>query len=791
VDESPKRGPRKGVSLSVKLHRPGVDDFVEQYATNISKGGFFIRTRQPEPVGSEISFRVEIADGRRVLQGSAMVQWARLPEDPGGPPGMGLAFKQLDDASRALIDTMLAEAPAESVVVDPSLGAVTEAPRAFLGELPQATEKTVHLDLNALLASTPEPPTPKPAPQVWALPAPKAAAPVQPPAAVAPAPDAEMSAAATVAPEPRRLRPAAKTPSIPGARKKPLPIPPARAAAQPVPAPAKPKASSDTGGVLIAIDIGTTNSSCAVLVNGKPRVLTFRDGYSTVPSVVAPSKHGDLVAGHRARPELLLNPAQSVYGAKRLVGRDYVSPVVQQMKERFAFQLVAGHDGRAAVELGSKAISLEEVQGALIGECRDLAEVALGKPVTRAVLTCPAAYSEPQREALRRSAGMVGLKVERVLNEPTAAALAYGLNRGLSRKILVYHLGGGTFDATVLRIDDNVFEVLATGGDPFLGGQDFDALVVDELLARFQRQCAAPFAGDLVSLSRVMTEAERARVALSERTEIEISLPMLQTAPNGKQLGLRTRLTRHELNGLCGKLVDRTLELTRQVVSEAKLKPELLDDVILLGGLSRMPLVRERLQAISGKAPRASVSADEAVALGAALFTGTIDTLSSVVLIDVVPMTIGVGLPGGGFRRIIARNAPLPAAYSFMLTTSRDNEQELELSLFQGEDAQVLGNEYLGTLHIHDLPRLPAGLARVMVTVRLDAECVLHVEAREWYTKARVHAAMATRYSPDEIRQRLGIPERPPPSSPSPTDAELSAGGGRYWSLLRKILARG
>jgi molecular chaperone DnaK (HSP70) len=319
---------------------------------------------------------------------------------------------------------------------------------------------------------------------------------------------------------------------------------------------------------------------------------------------------------------------------------------------------------------------------------------------------------------------------------------------------------------------------------------DFDNQLVDELLARFAKQHGQAFTGDPVALSRITVEAERTKIALTERTQVESMLPMLQMTDAGKPLDLKAVITRDEFNALCGELVDRTIDVVKDVLLDAKLKISELDDIVLVGGMSRIPLVRERLKALLGKPALASVNADEAVALGAALYTGTVDKVSNVVLIDVVPMTIGIGLPGGGFKRIIERNTPLPATASFAVSTSKDDEPHLELSLFQGEDSQVAGNEYVGTVRVDELPKGPKGSVQVVVSVKLDAECVLHVEARELRTRKVFKATLATRYTPEQLKARLGISAAPPPAAEGARATELAKRGGRFWSFLKKVVGK-
>ena len=505
------------MGLLVKLAHKGVDEFAAKYATNLSDGGMFIRTREPKARGTELNFKVELADGQRVLQGIAVVRWTRGEGDPNGPPGMGLEFLQLDPASRALVDRMLGKDPSSpSVVVGlsaivpppvPLVPAVAPRTTPSKGLPPSASAKAPNFELaDELFGDVPSPSAIQPLEdepfEASAAVAAAAAHPVPPapPSTASALFDADVFGAFALSAAPEKeididldalvagtpLPPVedlfASSESDPGFDvdlEEAEPLPPAPFVAPPIrerpaepapevrvpvvlqaPAPAalpqqpasgapvylKGIKPSDGLGPVIGIDLGTTNSACAVLTKGRPIILSSKDGYNTIPSVVALSKDGKLHVGHRARSQMVLNPTQSIFGAKRLVGREFDSPTVRQVKQRSHFEIVSGSDHRAAVLLGANVISLEEIQGLVLKECREMAEQALGTPVSRAVVTCPAYYSEPQREAVRRAGAMAGLKVERELNEPTAAALAFGMNRALKRTVLVYDLGGGTFD---------------------------------------------------------------------------------------------------------------------------------------------------------------------------------------------------------------------------------------------------------------------------------------------------------------------------------------------------------
>jgi molecular chaperone DnaK len=827
----------------MKLSYAGMQEFIERYATNVSEGGLFIRTKTPKPVGTPLAFKIDLANGQRVLQGTGTVKWVKETADAAGPAGMGIEFRELDEASRGIVKLLLshgqksapapaptrekAPAPKALVPVPPPPAAPLDDEDEPLGAALATTEAppaAIDIDLDALVhdsmpptplfdpfAALEQPATPAappafefefegleppPAPRVESKPPPNPK-PLTTPSHGTP----KGTPARGVAAAPPSAAP--KTPAasvLPAVTRSEAPKPPAP---PPVVSQGVVKAASieamtflppqdlaklaQATGPIIGIDLGTTNSCVAIVSNGKPQILRSKDGYNTLPSIVALNQQNKLLVGHRARSQQVLNPTQTVVGAKRLVGRDFDNPTVEQVRERFHYQIVAGKNGKAAVRFGDRILALEEVQALILKECKELAEQRLEQPISRAVITCPAYYSEQQREAVRQAGQLAGLKVERVLNEPTAAALAYGMNRELARTALVYDLGGGTFDATVLKIEKNVFEVLATGGDVFLGGSDFDNQIVDFLVTKFVDAHGILFSTDSVALSRIAEAAERAKQALSERTSTEVHVPMLMM-DGDKPLDLRHTFTRQELDGICGDLVTRSIDVVRDVLLDAKVKPKDVNDIILVGGQSRMPMVREKLQGFFGRPPQAAVNADEAVALGAALLAGTIDKVSSVTLIDVVPMTIGVGLPGGGFKRIIERNSPLPVTVNFGVTTKRDNDDFVELLLFQGEDANATANEFLGQIRIDGIPKAAKGAVQVAVTVKLDSNSVLNVEAREFKTRRAFKAQLATRFTSEEVRAKLGVTEKKVSVAESNRAQELAKRGGRFWGFLKRVV---
>jgi molecular chaperone DnaK len=534
--------------------------------------------------------------------------------------------------------------------------------------------------------------------------------------------------------------------------------------------PASPGRIGKPSAFIIGIDLGTTNSCAAVVRDGRPYVIPSREGYNVVPSVVALNSRYKVVVGQHAKAQLLTNPRATVYGAKRLVGRPFDSTVVEEIRSKFPYEIVTDPDGFAAVRLGPETLSLEQVSALILREVKDVAQNHLGEEVNRAVITVPAYYNERQRAAVRNAGALAGLQVERILNEPTAAALAYAYGRHLNQRVLVYDLGGGTFDASVLELADNVYEVVSTGGDTFLGGVDFDAQIVERLLSDWKRQTGTDFDGDRVALSRLVDAAERAKCALSERSEFPIQLPFL-AMKEGRPVSLDTKLTRDEIVALVGPLVDRTVDVCREVLLARGLSTKDIDEVLLVGGQSRMPLVHEKVAAFFGRPPSRSVHPDEAVAIGAALLAHSLGNAEGIVLIDVLPMSIGIGLPGGRVKTIIERNTPLPARKQYGLATTRDGQTEFELVVLQGELGDSAQCEYLGTLRLEGLPPGPRGMVKIAVTFELGAECLLTVTARELNSGRQVQATMSAREGSAAARRKLEAGQgdgSPPAPGPRP-----------------------
>lgn len=565
--------------------------------------------------------------------------------------------------------------------------------------------------------------------------------------------------APAVAPKSRPSEPPRPTPTLAA---------PSEAPALSAPPFEEPKEEPKRSGPIIGIDLGTTNSCAAFVRNGKPIVLASREGYNTVPSIIALNARGKLVVGHPAKGQMLTNPRLTVYGSKRFVGRPYESLAVQEMKDRFHYEIAPGPNGETAVKLGDRIYSLQQIAALILREVKDVAQNQLGQPVSRAVITVPAYYNENQRQAVRDAGRLAGFYVERILNEPTAAALAYAFGRKLKERVLVYDLGGGTFDASILELHDNVYEVLSTGGDTFLGGIDFDNAIVSFLLEEFKKTHGREFVGDRVALQRISDAAERAKCTLSERNDVRVHVPFATMIDN-MPYDIDVTLTREKLVELTQSLVEKTIRTCDEVIKAKSLRLKDIDEVILVGGQSRFPEVHTKITNFFQRPPHKGVHPDEAVALGAALFAYSLGQMEGVVLIDVLPMSIGVQLPGGRFKSVIERNSTLPATKSYTLTNNRDDQRELELAIYQGDADSAQRNEYIGTVTLSDLPKGPKGSLQVSVTFDVSPECLLKVTAKEGSSGKEVVATFNTKGAQPP-------PEAEPPKADAPVTTAARPG---------------
>jgi molecular chaperone DnaK len=498
---------------------------------------------------------------------------------------------------------------------------------------------------------------------------------------------------------------------------------------------------------IVGIDLGTTNTCVAHVRNRIPRVVPTDRGNLILPSVVALSEKGDFLVGAIAKDQMVTNPRNTIYGAKRLIGRKWNSKVVQDLRSYYSYDIVEGPQGEAAVTLGGKVYTLPQISALVLAHIQKVAEAFLGREIREAIISVPAYYNDNQRQAVKEAGRLAGLEVKRIVNEPTAAALAYGFNRGLDQRILVYDLGGGTFDVSVLQLSNNVFEVLASGGDTFLGGADFDIRIIDHVLEEFWREYKVDLAGSPIAMQRVKNGAEAAKIDLSLIPNVIIELPFIEEK-KGKPLDVRVPLSRQKLNEITQDLVDRTFEICDRVLGEKGIRPDQIDEVILVGGQSRMPLVQEKIREHFGKAPRKGVHPDECVALGAALLGDSLDQIDSVTLVDVLSMPIGIATATNHFRKVLDKNTTIPSARSFRLPPPREPGQPIEIDIYQGDSDLIVDNEFLGSL------RLPAAATGRRIDFKLDEECLLKVTIDDPELGMR-DVGFATRDTPEALKRAL------------------------------------
>ncbi len=529
---------------------------------------------------------------------------------------------------------------------------------------------------------------------------------------------------------------------------------------------------------IIGIDLGTTNACVAHVRNRIPKVVPTDRGNLILPTVVALSERGDLLVGGVAKDQLVTNPKNTIYGAKRLIGRKWNSKVVQELRNYYSYDIVEGPAGDAAVTLGGHVRTLPEISAMVLAHLKKIAEAFLQKPIDEAVISVPAYYSDAQRHAVREAGRLAGFDVKRIVNEPTAAALAYGFSRGLDQKVLVYDLGGGTFDVSVLQLSGNVFEVLATGGDTFLGGVDFDNRIIDFVLEEFWRQHKVDLANSPIAMQRVKKGVEAAKIDLSLIPNVVIDLPFIEEK-KGKPVDIRMPLSRQQLDELTMDLVDRTFEICDQVLGNRNLRPEEIDEIILVGGQSRMPLVQQKILEHFGKLARKGVHPDECVALGAALLADSLDQIDSVTLVDVLSMPIGIATPTNHFRKILDKNQTIPSSKSFRLPPPREPGQQIEIDIYQGESDLIVDNEFLGSI------RLPAAATGRRIDFKLDEECLLKVSFDD-PVKGLREVDLATRDTPEGLKKALAEDAKRRVAGHSHAAAgEEKRGGGLFGWLKR------
>ncbi len=484
-------------------------------------------------------------------------------------------------------------------------------------------------------------------------------------------------------------------------------------------------------GRVIGIDLGTTNSCVAVLLDGKPEVIANPEGSRTTPSIVAFHEGGEKLVGQVAKRQAVTNPDHTVTACKRLIGRKYESEEVEHFAQVAPFEVVAASNGDAWISVEGKAHSPQAIAAMVLSRLKGFASDYLGEPVTQAVVTVPAYFNDAQRQATKEAGQIAGLEVLRIINEPTAAALAYGIDETESRRVAVFDLGGGTFDISILELGDGVVEVLSTNGDTFLGGEDFDNALVEQLAIQFEEENAEDLREDPMALQRLKEAAERAKHELSSSEEVNVNLPFI-TADTAGPRHLVTRLDRPTLENLVADMVDRVEAPCRQALRDANLETSEIDEVVLVGGMTRMPRVIEKVRAIFGREPEKGVNPDEVVALGAAVqgavLTGEVE---DVLLLDVTPLSLGVETQGGVFTRIIDRNTTIPTTKSQVFSTTEDNQDVVRIHVLQGERELATDNMTLGRFELVGIPPAPRGVPQVEVTYAIDADGVAQVTAKD------------------------------------------------------------
>ncbi len=508
-------------------------------------------------------------------------------------------------------------------------------------------------------------------------------------------------------------------------------------------------------GKVIGIDLGTTNSCVALLEGGSPEVIANAEGARTTPSMVAFTDSGERLVGQVAKRQALTNPVRTIFAVKRLIGRKFESEEVQRFAEVAPFPIEAADNGDAWVRVGERLLSPTELSAVILARMRETAGDFLGEPVRDAVITVPAYFDDAQRQATRDAGRIAGLNVLRILNEPTAAALAYGLGESGSRRIAVFDLGGGTFDISILELGDGVFEVRSTHGDTFLGGEDFDLRLVDHLAEEFLRETGIDLRGDPMALQRLKEAAERAKHELSSTRETEVNLPFIAADDSGPRHLIR-RVGREELEALVADLVGRLVEPCEIALSDAGFGRGDIDEVILVGGMTRMPRIREKVAEIFGREPHVGVNPDEVVAVGAAIQGGVLaGEVDDVLLLDVTPLSLGVETQGGVFTRIIEKNSTIPTRKSRVFSTTEDHQSVVRIHVLQGEREMAADNKTLGRFELVGIPPAPRGVPQIEVTFDIDSDGVVNVSARDLGTgrSQAIRVTASSGLSPEEVER--------------------------------------
>jgi molecular chaperone DnaK len=482
---------------------------------------------------------------------------------------------------------------------------------------------------------------------------------------------------------------------------------------------------------ILGIDLGTTFSAMAVVENGEPKIIENKEGARTTPSVVAVTKKGEKLVGILAKRQQITNPENTIYSTKRLIGRRFSDPEVQKDKKLLAYEIRESKDGGVDIKMGDKWYKAAEISAMVLQKLKQDAEEKLGEKITEAVITCPAYFDDSQRKATKVAGEIAGLEVKRIINEPTAAALAYGLDKKKGQQILVYDFGGGTFDVSILDVSEDTVKVIGTGGDTHLGGDDFDQKIMDWIIEEFKKNEGIDLSKDQLALQRIKEAAEKAKIELSTTLEAEINLPFITSDSSGPK-HLYLKLTRAQFENLVKEYIDRSIEVTKKVIEEAKLEPKDIEEIVLVGGQTRMPKIQEEVKNVFGKEPNKSINPDEVVAIGAAIQGGILQGgMKDILLLDVTPLSLGIETLGGVNTILIPKNTTIPTGKSQIFSTAADNQTSVEIHVLQGERPMAADNKTLGRFILDGIPPAPRGVPQIEVSFDIDANGIINVSAKD------------------------------------------------------------